>query len=509
MRAALSRRPAWVVVLAVLVFGGAGLALGVLRPAPYSAEAVVLVASGPQTVTPGSADQAARLAQTYAPLIARSQQLLMSVARQLDVPYPSIKDHTVAVGTFGGTSLLQVRFRGTSSEQAIRGAVAVGNTLAQGVPGIPAQAVTPVSFPRRASQSGTHYDAMTLMVVASGAGVTEAGNADQANKLAITLAGLIPADQTVVSLTARRLGISPGAVRNNLRITNDANTSILRIGFKAGSKAQALRGAKAVATAVTGPRPAAEAIPPRSLALVRLPTTTSTTYTTPAVTVLGCFLGLVAGLLALILWERADPRLGEAADAEEIGAMPTTDASRLTPGIASALAARWRSQAMRASRRTAPSDGGGGATTAGEGDVSVVIVPVTARDERAAEEIAARVMEHARRPATDAEGLAPEDELAGVTDGGSGVATQAATAPASLRDASRSLRVTAITRQDVDGDPGVVAEHDVIALVARRRTRWHRIAATVALLAEIDRAPDWLLIAPAGRRGVPGAPKSD
>jgi capsular polysaccharide biosynthesis protein len=496
-----ARRPAWFVVAAVLVFAAIGAGVAALRPSPFTAESVLLVPAGSNTVSPGSAEQAASLAQTYAQLIPRSQQLLTSVARQLNTSYTNVQGG-VSATIRPGTSLVQVTYRDSQPQRATLGAQALTNLLAQGVPGVPAGAVTPVSASAAAALKGPvgtrKFAAVSLVVVGSGAGIASGSNADEANKLAVTFAGLIPADPAVVGLTAGRLGLSPDQVRSDLTIDNDANTSLLRVDFEGQSRAQAIAGATTVASAVAGPNPVASTLPAGSMTLVRLPTTTSTAYTTSTLGVIGALIGLALGLLAVMLLQRRNPRLKDPATTEAMLSVPAIDTATLSPGIAGSLMTRWREIALGTSTdgRARPN------LPANSSVLSVALVPVSEEEQPAAEEIETRFLDFRRdQPLTRPQnGSADENEPLGVSGKGSPEASALKPGPAldrvrvQVRAESRTVSVVALSHQAVALDPGVVAEHDVIVFVAQRKTRAHEIAALLDLLAGVGRGPDWVML---------------
>src|SRR4051794_11665409 len=59
---------------------------------------------------------------------------------------------------------------------------------------------------------------------------------DQANRLAITYAGLIPNDEAIAVTAARALGTTPAEVSRRLSVFNDLNTALLRIDYRATTR---------------------------------------------------------------------------------------------------------------------------------------------------------------------------------------------------------------------------------------------------------------------------------
>src|SRR6266487_5591521 len=77
--------------------------------------------------------------------------------------------------------------------------------------------------------SGLHrsYTAEALVVVPSGAGPKGPGNAQEATKLAVTYAAVIPQDDRILDRIARSSGVRRALVKRELTATTDQATSLI------------------------------------------------------------------------------------------------------------------------------------------------------------------------------------------------------------------------------------------------------------------------------------------
>lgn len=495
----LLRRRGWVVLLSTSLVIGVALGVREVKPPGYTAEAVLVVPANSGAVDPGSADQAVKLADTYQRLIPQNRELLSTVANRTSLSSAAVRG-AVTVRRRGDNALLEIAFVAPERNVAIAGANAFGEALGQGAPGIPAQGITVVN---RAQSAGPvrgippRFRASTIVLVSSGSGGPGPGNADQANKLATTFAGIIPSDQEILRSVGRRLGRSTTAVSKRLTVVNDAETSLLRIRYKGIDPMEARLGARLVAEAVSGSGPVAGAIPPRSLKLVRLPTTTTGVYTTGVLLGVAGVLGIALGLLLVVVLERANPRIKDPRGAEALLRTPTISARRLTPEAAESLTRGWYEVAVRAGR--VPDDRA----------PSVALVPATEAAVPAAHDLAERLMVDSGA-ATEAAtaGAASREPRRGRGDGGVGVAERgAASAGTPPEDPHRqSVHVVAFDRDEGDRelkrdaglDAGSIVRHDVLVLVVARETPARRVSATIDLLAEFGRRLDSAILT--GRR---------
>ncbi len=120
----------WVPILTmVLATAGAG-GLARVRAVSYTARAVVVVQSGASGSGPGSANEAATLAGTYAGLIPQDATIVSAVSSALHLPKSQVsKDISVTIQS--GTSLLLLDFTASSPSTALRGAQLVAQAITQ------------------------------------------------------------------------------------------------------------------------------------------------------------------------------------------------------------------------------------------------------------------------------------------------------------------------------------------------------------------------------------------
>lgn len=159
------------------------------------------------------------------------------------------------------------------------------------------------------------HSASAEVVVATGAGEQGPGDANDADALALTDASILPSDQSLLHTVGREIGTSASSVGKHLSASVETGTSVILVSFQASAPSAAIRGANAVARAVTSANQASSPIPPGSLALVQLATSASgsgllQTYGIP----LGALLGLLIGLVVVAATERADPRADDVDD---------------------------------------------------------------------------------------------------------------------------------------------------------------------------------------------------
>jgi capsular polysaccharide biosynthesis protein len=197
--------------------------------------------------------------------------------------------------------------------------------------------VTVVSYLVGSHRRGT-YSAEAVAVVAANRVLTP----DQANRLAVTDAGLIPTDTAIADAVARSLGTTRSDVLDRISAFNDPGTALLRIRYRGTSSENALAGARAVAFSISGTRPASPNIAPRTISIVRIPNGTSSSKAVGTLVVIGAVLGLALGALLLVAWERTDPRVDDLDDLGTEVRCPTSSTHNLSNAAATALLERWR-----------------------------------------------------------------------------------------------------------------------------------------------------------------------
>jgi hypothetical protein len=127
--------------------------------------------------------------------------------------------------------------------------------------------------------------AESVAVVSAGVITSGPGAVDQAFRLAQDYARTIPTDDRVIGYVERATG-APARARINA--SADDKSAVLHVGFTAPSRESAIAGAEALASGLSGKRPIAASIVPRSLSVVSRPTKAelgSSGYTAEAVLV--------------------------------------------------------------------------------------------------------------------------------------------------------------------------------------------------------------------------------
>jgi capsular polysaccharide biosynthesis protein len=419
---AVLRRRWWVIVLSTLAVIAIAYGIAQLRARTSTAEAIAVVSPGVIDLGPGEPDRSALLASDYAALIPQDDQIVTAVSEELDEPARG----RIQATSEPGSSLLRLGFTAGDAETALAGA----RTLASAVTGaspvsqsIIPRSITVVAAPDRARpeqpavvsrrqaraarerQSEPEYSAETVVVVASGGG-TGPGFGDQATKLGPTYAAAIPDDARILDFVARRMGTSVDEVEDKSTVENDKDTAVLRMQYKAASDADAEKGARAFADAVTGPRPVSSSVPPGALTLSRVTEAESPSVDPAVILPVGALLGLALALILVLGLERADPRIDDAARLEDELGAPVLTIDEVTPQLAAALRDRWRVLA----RREHP---------------TIALIPVSARLESTAGALGQRLVVQAAEAEENGEssseplklvlGPAPEHDAAGAS----------------------------------------------------------------------------------------------
>lgn len=183
------------------------------------------------------------------------------------------------------------------------------------------------------------YTAESILVVRAGGPL--AAQPDASTKLAATYATLIPLDTGVQEAVERSL---PDQRNSSFTASNDANTALLRANYKAPNAGLAIAGARAVARAISGGKPASASIAPNTIAIVRLPSRATGSASTPAEIVLvGAVLGLLLGLILVAFWRSRDIRIDDVRELRQqlrcpcfdVGARSSTGLSTLAETLAS------------------------------------------------------------------------------------------------------------------------------------------------------------------------------
>ena len=461
MRLTWVRRRGWLIATSAVACALIAVAIASVLPDKYTAEAIVAVPAGSGDTLVG-VDGATKLARTYAQLIPSDGVTLSAIGKKLGLS-EKVVERRIAVMNEPGTSLLRVRFRGPSSKEAVRGAKVAAGLLTDGEQlsaTLDSGLMTIVRLPERAQTTGdvplSHVAESVLLIPPTGGGGGP-GNAGEASNLATSYADLIPADRAIAQSLARKIGRDPDVVESNISVTNDFNTTIVRLLFSDSYPAVALKGARFLAESVSGPAPVSAQIAPRSLTIVRLPSqVTSQAMGTKSVVVLGAILGALLGVVLLLAWERSDPRIDDLETLRAEIDCPTSSLEHASDESTAALLDRW-------------------IALAGAEPAHIALLPVSANAEpaavRACHELA-RVSSLTSRKVATAESSSP-----------------------SLQEAPIVLGLGGIPGSDSAGE-GLAIRSDVSVLVVTKGTRIAELRRTLSVLEQYGVAPVWAVMAP-------------
>lgn len=475
MRLSWLRRRGWWIAVSAMACAFIALAIASVLPDKYTAEAVVAVPAGSANSLSG-VDGATKLARTYALLIPSDGVTLTAIGKKVGLSEKEV-ERRITVVNEAGTSLLRVRFRGKTSKEAVRGARSAASLLTDGQQisdTLDSSLMTIVRLPGRARGTGEaplSYVAESVLLIPPTGGGGGPGNAGEASNLATSYADLIPADRAIAQALAREIGSDPDVVEKNLTVTNDFNTTIVRLLFSDSDPAVAMKGARFLAESVSGPTPVSAQIAPRSLTIVRLPNmVTSEAMGTTSVALLGAILGGLLGFVLILAWERSDPRIDDIETLDAQVDFPTTSLERLSEEATAALLERWRA-------------------LSGPGPAHVALLPVSA----SAEPAAARVRQELART-----GSLPSRRF-----------SSAEAASAGGEEAQIVFAVGGVPGSDQAGE-GLAARSDMSVLVVTRGTRIADLRRTLGVLAQYGVAPVWAVMARSGQpdRPVEQAPDS-
>jgi capsular polysaccharide biosynthesis protein len=119
------------VVLTTVAVAVLAYVLASLRPVVYSADSVLIVPSGAGGSGPGQANEALRLASTYAELIPRDGDLLLAVAEALREPVATVSER-LTVSPLGDTALLEVTYTSPERAEALLGSRTAAESVIAG-----------------------------------------------------------------------------------------------------------------------------------------------------------------------------------------------------------------------------------------------------------------------------------------------------------------------------------------------------------------------------------------
>lgn len=317
--------------------------------------------------------------------------------------------------------------------------------------------VTVTSYFVGSHRQGT-YSAEAVAVVAANRQLTP----DQANRLALTDASLIPKDTAIASAVARSLGTTTSDVLDRISVFNEPGTALLRVRYRGTSAGNAVTGARAVVTSIAGSRPVSPNIAPRSISIVRIPNDASSSKDIKTLVVIGAALGLALGALLLVAWERTDPRVDDLEDLSSEVRCPTSSVDNLSDAAATALLERWRE-------------------LSGASGMSVAMLPAS-RD----------LEEHLPNLARE---LAAADNTGQTVVASNRPASRAGAVPTTAHRTTGgpTLIVGGVPGSGAAGQ-GVALECDLTVLVTEQGTRWKDVRKALDVLREFGIAPAWAIL---------------
>ncbi len=193
------------------------------------------------------------------------------------------------------------------------------------------------------SSAKSTWHSTAVLVVPAFDGSTDgsfSGSATDSSRLATTYARLLSQDRQILQATSVASGTDVDAIQDQISTASVDGTSIIEVtvsGAPSEDEAAAVMDAF-VAAAI---KPATTLVAPGSLEVVRVddPALDAVRSSTLVVAV-GAILGLALGVVIVVFWERAHPRIDTVEELEVIDRVPTTVVADFV-SAARALAERW------------------------------------------------------------------------------------------------------------------------------------------------------------------------
>ena len=168
------------------------------------------------------------------------------------------------------------------------------------------------------------YSASAELLVPAGFNSNGPGAASEADNLAATYAVVLPADSQLEQLVAAAAGIPQSQVAKRLHITLATGSSLLNVTLSTPTASGAVSGLRALVTAVSGHRPATDAVAAGSLLPIHVDSAaTRTSSSLKRGLALGGSIGLIIGIVAAIVWHRADPHIDDLTELREVSGCPS------------------------------------------------------------------------------------------------------------------------------------------------------------------------------------------
>jgi capsular polysaccharide biosynthesis protein len=152
-----------VFLVCVVLVVGTAVVISTHRSTKYSANAILLVNPGATRDSPGSAQEAANLATTYAGLLPADDAIIRSVASATGLSFDQVQ-RALVVTVQNGTSLLVVSFTATSPSTALIGANATASAISGKNPVSPAIPAGTVVVTKHATTSVKHHTSGSLVI---------------------------------------------------------------------------------------------------------------------------------------------------------------------------------------------------------------------------------------------------------------------------------------------------------------------------------------------------------
>jgi hypothetical protein len=184
------------------------------------------------------------------------------------------------------------------------------------------------------------WTATAYAEVNSGAGSGGPGDALDAAELASSYAYVIPNDREVLRSVSSATGSSVGVVGSSMDVYAANGAAELVLSYSASSAAVAVRGATAMAQAVTAGRTSSPAIAPGSVSLVSIPVSAQQA-SSRRVLAFGLLGSVLLALAVTLAAERRTPRIDDETELEEVLGSPVMPFHVVSSSAATTLVDLW------------------------------------------------------------------------------------------------------------------------------------------------------------------------
>ena len=472
------RRFGWVIPLAIVAVSAIAAGVATETGKNVSAQSVVVVSPGTASTAPGQAGEARALATTYAAQLPADQGLLQRLRARTQLSPAALRSAIRSVQV-PNTALVSVTFTAPRAALAANGIRALAG-FATTPPASSSLAPVPprlVAIDPVVARPGHGFAASATLVIPSVPPTAGPGDADQANKVAAIMTGLIPQDQPTLGAVARQLRMSPADVRAAVSAANEQNTSLIDLTFKDHSPRVAQAGAIAFARAVSGAHPASPNIPSGSMSTVSLPGQPDAGSPLKIALPAGVVLGAILGIVLMLALRRAFPRVDDERGLAEVVNCPVTALHPHDRTGIEALRTRWA-----------------GLTGARRG--TVALVAATPDQEAGCRSLAETINAVGVSTANGAGVRNPVGALA--RSGLEAVAHHGIESPPASEEVDRHPAANLVARAGATPLGGsvdrAVLESDAAVLVVRPGTKDAEVERAASLLADFGQAPCWALL---------------